>query len=239
VLAQRLESCEIVVVSVDVANDQSRAGYLDALASRFAGGPVTVHAEHHSGDPARVIARVTAREPDATVCMTTRGRGRFGAPLLGSVATEVLRAVDVPVLLVGPRCHDAWWHEPARLVACWAGVDSDAILHPACSWADALGMELSLVCVFHPLDVPSSVDPGAQFAPALARIDPGHRNVATVALRDETPALAIADYARTLPATLLAVTTRAREGIDRMVLGSVALDVVRHSPGPVLAMRRS
>lgn len=239
VLAQRLESCEIVVVTVDVATAHHRADYLHALAARYTDGPVTVRAECHSGDPAEVIARITERDPDATVCMTTHGRGRFGAPLLGSVATEVLRAADVPVLLVGPRCHDAWWHEPARLVACWAGSDSDAILDPACSWADALGMELSLVCVFHRLDVPSSVDPGSQFAPARARIDPAHRNVAMVALRDEQPALTIAEYARRLPATLVAVTTRAREGIDRMILGSVALDVVRHSPCPVLAVKRS
>jgi nucleotide-binding universal stress UspA family protein len=238
-LAQRLESCEILVVSVDVAVGDHHRDYVDALAGRFAAGAVAVHAECHSGDPAGVIARLAEREPDAAVCMTTHGRGRFGAPLLGSVATEVLSVADVPVLLVGPQCRDAWWHEPARLVACWAGQSSDAILDPACSWADAFGMDLSLVCVFHPLDVPSSVDPEAQFAPALARIAPAHRDVTTVALRDEAPALTIADYARRLPATLVALTTRAPEGMHRMALGSVAFDVVRHSPCPVLATRRS
>jgi nucleotide-binding universal stress UspA family protein len=237
-VARHLESCEIVVVTVDVGKDDDHRERLDALVDRFAGGPLTVRAEYQSGDPAGVIAGIAEREPDATVCMTTHGRGRLGAPLLGSVATEVLQATDVPVLLVGPRCRDAWWHEPARLVACWAGDGSDAILDPACAFADALGMELSLVCVFHPLDVASSVDPDAQFAPALARIGPRHRDVPTVALRDEVPALAIAEHARKLPATIVALSTRAPEGVHRMVLGSVALDFVRHSPCPVLAVRR-
>lgn len=237
-VAQHLESCEIVAVNVDVGGDDGSHDYLDALVTRLADGPVAVRGERHHGDPAEVIARITTHEPDAAVCMTTHGRGRFGAPLLGSIATEVLHAVDVPVLLVGPHCHDPQWHRPAHLVACWAGDSSDAILDPACAWADALGMDLSLLCVFHPLDVASSVDPEAQFAPALARVDRRHRNVATVALRDEVPALSIAEYARTLPATIVALTTRAREGLDRMVLGSVALDVVRHSPCPVLAVRR-
>jgi nucleotide-binding universal stress UspA family protein len=238
VVAQRLESCEIVLVSVDVASDERHRQYVEGLVSRYAGGPVTVRGECHSGDPAGVVARIGEREPDAAVCMTTHGRGRFGAPLLGSVATEVLRAVEIPVLLVGPQCHDAWWHEPAHLVACWAGDSSDAVLDPACAWADELGMELSLLCVFHPLDVASAVDQDAQFAPALARIDRRHCDAPTIALREEVPALTIATYAGTLPATIVALTTRAREGIDRMVLGSVALDVVRHSPCPVLAVRR-
>jgi nucleotide-binding universal stress UspA family protein len=238
-LAQRLDSCEIVVVAVDVAAADRHRDYVESLVARFGGGTVTVRSECHSGDPAGVVARLSQREPDAAVCMTTHVRGRFAAPLLGSVATEVLRAVDVPVLLLGPKCDDDWWHEPPHLVACWAGSDSDAILDPACAWSDALGMDLSLLCVFHPLDVPASVDPDSQFAPALARLDPAHRGVRTIALRDDLPAMAIAEEARSLPATVVALTTRAREGVDRMVLGSVALDVVRQSPCPVLAVRRS
>ena len=124
------------------------------------------------------------------------------------------------------------------MVACWAGHDSDAILAPATSWSDALGTDLSLLCVFHPLDVPSSVNPGAEFAPAVVQLDPAHQGIETIALRDEAPAYAIADYARKLPATLVALTTRARTGLGRAVLGSVALDVVGRSVCPVLAVRQ-
>lgn len=237
-LAQHLEPCDIVVVTVDAAHGEPHRDYLESLVGRFDGDPTSISGECLTGDPVGAIASVAERAPDAALCMTTHGRGRFGAPLLGSVATELLRAVEIPVVLVGPKCHDDWWHDPAHLVACWAGTGSNAILDPACGWADALGMDLSLVCVFHPLDITLGDDPRAQFLPALAAIDPAHRDMHTVALRDEIPALTIADYADRLPASLVAVTTRAREGLDRMVLGSVALDLVRHSPCPVLAVRR-
>jgi nucleotide-binding universal stress UspA family protein len=171
--------------------------------------------------------------------MTTRGRGRVAAPLLGSVATAVLQGLDDPALLVGPECEALWWHEPPQLVACWAGSESDAILAPAQTWSDALDLELSLLCVFHPLDVPSSVDPGHELEPAIAKLDERHRHAQTVDLHDEYPPRAITDYARGLPATMLALTTHARSGLRRAVLGSVAMDVVRRSPCPVLVVRQS
>lgn len=236
-LAERLETCELVLVSVDADVVDRHRPYVESLAARVGDG-VAVRSECHAGDVAGVIARLAAREPDAAVCMTTRGRGRVAAPLLGSVATEVLRTVDAPVLLVGPKCAEDWWHEPPHLVTCWAGSDSDAILGPAAAWSAALGMDLSLLCVFHPLDVAASVDPDAQFVPALAQLS-RERPVESVALHEDLPAFAIAGYAAALPATIVGLTTRARTGLGRAVLGSVALDVVRESRCPVLAVRRS
>jgi nucleotide-binding universal stress UspA family protein len=235
-LAGRLESCDLVLVSADVQAADRHADYIHALAHDLT-ATVSVRGESHAGDAAGVIARLVEREPDAAVCMTTRGRGRVAGPLLGSTATDVLRLVDVPVLLVGPHCHDDWWHQPPRLVACWAGNDSDPVLAPAITWSNALGMDVSLVCVFHPLDVPATVDPASEFTAALRQLDAAHQDIPTVALHEELPAAAIAEYTRTLPASLIALTTRARNGVGRAVLGSVALDVVHQSACPVLAVR--
>ena len=235
-IAERLQACDIVVVSVDVdVVDRHRAD-VESLVARVA-PTVGVRIDCPAGDVAGVVARIAAREPDSAVCMTTRGRGRVAAPLLGSVATEVLRVVDVPVALVGPECRNDWWHEPPRLVACWTGAGSDAILEPATKWGAALGMSLTLLCVYHPLDAHGSVNPRAEFAPALAQLD-APAAVRTVALHEPLPAYAIAGYAAELPATLVGLTTRARTGVGRAVLGSVALDVVHESPCPVLAVRR-
>jgi nucleotide-binding universal stress UspA family protein len=232
-LAQRLATCDVLLLSADVDDGERQRPYLDDLA-RTAALPVRI--ECVTGDPAGAIVRAAQAEPDATVCMTTHGRGRIAVPFVGSVATEVLRTLDAPVLLVGPSARDDWWHEPPQMVVCWAGTDSDPILAPSVAWSDAFGLELSLLCVFDPLDVPASVDPHAQFTPALAQLDAMHPHTRAVALHDEVPALAIAGYARDLPATIVALTTRARTGLGRAVLGSVALDVVHHSPCPVLAV---
>ncbi len=235
VLAAKLDSCDIVLLAVDVDDAERVRPYVDALAARTGG---TVQAECATGDPAGEIVRALQRYPEAVVCMTTHSRGRVAAPFLGSVATEVVREVEGPVLLVGPHCEANWWHEPPQFVACWVGGASDAILAPAQAWSDALGMELSLLCVFHPLDVQASVEPRRQFVPALAQLDGEHQHTRTLDLHDDYPPGAISDCARDLPATLLALTTHARSGLGRTVLGSVAMDVVHRSPCPVLVMRQ-
>ncbi len=234
VVADKLDTCDVVLLAVDVDDAERVRPYVDALAARTDGA---VQAECSTGDPAGEIARSVRRHPDAVVCMTTHGRGRVAAPLLGSVATEVVRNVDGPVLLVGPNCERDWWHDPARLVACWVGGASDAILAPAETWSDALHMDLSLLCVFHPLDVPASVEPTRQFDAALAQLHGERRRTPTIDLHDDFPSAAISECARELPATMLALTTHARTGFGRVVMGSVAMDVVHHSPCPVFVVR--
>jgi nucleotide-binding universal stress UspA family protein len=226
---------DLALLSADTEDGERMRPYLDEVAGRMS--PAPSRTECVTGGPTGAILRAAQAAPDAVVCMATHGRGRLAAPMLGSVAAEVVRAIDRPMLLVGPRCDEHWWHDPPQLVACWAGEGSDAVLAPAQEWSDALDADLSLLCVFHPLDVPASVEPAAQFAPALAQLDARHADTTTVALHEELPALAVSDYARRLPATLLAVTTRGRSLVSRAVLGSVAQEIVHHSPCPVLVVR--
>jgi nucleotide-binding universal stress UspA family protein len=234
-LAAHLEACDLVVMTVDLDDGERRRDYVNHLAGRVAGVPL--RAECVTGDPAAAIIRMMEQEPDAAVCMATHARGRVAGPLLGSVATEVVRGTRVPVLLVGPRCEMDWWHEPAQLVACWVGSGSHPILQPAREWSTELGMDLSLLGVFHPLDLAATVDPRAQFAPALAHLDADHDHIRTVALQDDFPAGAIVQYAKDLPATTLALTTRARTGLGRTALGSAAMEIVHRSPCPMLVVR--
>ena len=183
-------------------------------------------------DAAAVIAGA-ATTPDALVCMATHGRGRSAA-VLGSVATDVLGHATGPVLLVGPDGERDWLHDPARVLTGWAGPESAAILPHAADWAARLGGELWLELVFHPLDVPAAEHPGTLFAPALEIL--GHTAVHLRSCGAEYPAGALVDSARELPASLLALTTHARTGAARTVVGSVTMDVVRHAPCPVLVV---
>lgn len=52
------------------------------------------------------------------------------------------------------------------------------------------------------------------------------------------PARQITDYARTPGVDLIAMTTHSRSGLGRLVLGSVAAEVLQHAPCPVLLVRR-
>lgn len=52
-----------------------------------------------------------------------------------------------------------------------------------------------------------------------------------------SPAVAIVQYARSIGAGVIDVGTHGREGVSRLLMGSVAEHVVRHAPCPVLVVR--
>jgi nucleotide-binding universal stress UspA family protein len=232
-LGAHVDACDIVVMTASGREDQDRRDYLDTLVGQ-ATGPVRSEFVEDV-EPSDAIARMAEAVSDATICMATHGRGRLAAPFLGSVATDVLRRIKTPVLLVGPHCESAWWHVPAKLVACWAGEGSNAILPWARQWAGDLGVELWLACAFHPLDTRMATNPDAEFEPAVALLG-SDVDVHLLPVRSDYPAGAIVRSARDLPATLLAMTTHARTGISHTALGSVAMDVVHRSPCPVLVV---
>jgi nucleotide-binding universal stress UspA family protein len=235
-LAAHLEACDVLVMTASATDDPDRRAYLQALVEAAAAPGVRSELVDDA-EPADAIARLAETIPDAMVCIATHGRGRVTAPFLGSVATEVLRRINTPILLVGPHCETSWWHDPAKLVTCWAGEESDPILPCARQWAGVLGIELWLESVFHPLDTHMAQDPHAEFESALARLG-SDVEVHLLPLRDADPAGAIVRSARELPATLLAMTTRARTGLVRAALGSVTMQVVHDSPCPVLVVGR-
>jgi len=56
-------------------------------------------------------------------------------------------------------------------------------------------------------------------------------------VRTGSPAAEIIDVARKLPADVIVISTHGRTGLKHVLLGSVAEQVVRHAPCPVLVVR--
>ena len=67
-------------------------------ACQAAGVPFTVRSER--GAPAATIDQITREENVDHIIMGTRGLGSIRGLLVGSVATQVLHLVEVPVTLV-------------------------------------------------------------------------------------------------------------------------------------------
>jgi len=73
---------------------------------------------------------------------------------------------------------------------------------------------------------------------ALVTDDDRHTlDVETVMLRSNSPAAAIADYARDHDVDIVIMGTHGRSGVAHMLMGSVAELVVRTAPCPVLTVR--
>jgi nucleotide-binding universal stress UspA family protein len=84
---------------------------LEAVARRIRADGVPAEALTVSifGDEAARIIREVASEQQANlIVMSTHGRGGLGRLLCGSVADQVLREADRPLLLIPPHCAQLW-----------------------------------------------------------------------------------------------------------------------------------
>ena len=234
----------VLAVSIPGEDHGSLQQHVEQTAARIDGDAVLVE-----GDEVPVAILTAARQlPHHVVCMTSHGRGR-SASLVGSVAADLAARASEPLVLIGPQVPDD--HRLAgRLVACVDGsAPSESVLPTAASWAAALALGLSIVTVAEP--VPEPVTPGAPYhrmhGPEVVAEDYVGRLVqqwqghgldvdGDAVYHPVSVAGGLADYLEGRPAALVAATTRARTGIARLVLGSVAAAIVRHATAPVLVV---
>jgi nucleotide-binding universal stress UspA family protein len=73
----------------------------------------------------------------------------------------------------------------------------------------------------------------------LAGAEIGSSAAWKIAVRQGRPATEIAEAARELEADLIVIATHGRTGLKHALLGSVAENVVRHAPCPVLTVREN
>jgi nucleotide-binding universal stress UspA family protein len=131
---------------------------------------------------------------------------------------------------------------------------SDAALTPTCHWARRMGAELHLVHVIDALR-PEMYAAGAALPDSTAldtslaqtarheletrrRLAADRGAAVTAALLEaSSPAPGILDYAESHDIDLVATSTHGRRGLRRLLLGSVAEEVVQRSSSPVLTLR--
>jgi nucleotide-binding universal stress UspA family protein len=255
-LANRL-GADIHLLST-VAKEEDEAGRAaelatlerdSALAGRVVACTVAVDL-----DPAGEIHEALRRLPDAVVCMGTHGRGRSAA-LIGSVASDVIARGHDPVVLVGPFVGDDPRHQASDYRGMLACVDetpaSAAILPIAARWSHLLDEPLKVATVAEPVPPSARADavehrrfgPDGDVTAFLARVvepleDAGEHVEAIAVFDPISPADGIVLYTEENPAWMLTVSSHARQGISRLVFGSVAAAIVHRSRAPVLVVPR-
>lgn len=246
-IALRLPSPRLLLVHCAPERIDDARRHLDDRAGLFADVvDVETRVVDH-GDPVESILATVDDEPDATLCMATRGRTGIGVALLGSVADRIVCRATRPLVLVGPSCHTTLLPgEHGRLLVCSDGSEfSDTIVSTAAAWSDQLGLEPWLTEVVGPDENPEPADrpvPNREVEAAMKRLEAlADRLHGPTAARAEVlhgaPGRSIPSFAEHLPAALIAIATHGRSGLTRIAMGSVATEVVRHSPCPVLVAR--
>jgi nucleotide-binding universal stress UspA family protein len=187
--------------------------------------------------PADVIVDIVSSTPHARVVMSSHGRGR-SASVLGSTTDEVLRGIGGPLVAVGPNC-DTEQSGPFGgpfVVPLDGSERAERILPTATAWSLQLGGTPWLVrCV----PAPSASICRARYLSPLAH-EVRRSTDASVqyeVLEDEHAARPIVEFARLTHAPLIFMSTHGRTGLARLRSGSVAAEVLRKAPCPVVLMR--
>jgi nucleotide-binding universal stress UspA family protein len=205
---------------------------------------VNAYLELRDGAPAEEIIRAAREKKADLIALSTHGRSGAMRLVAGSVAEEVLRRADVPVLVTRPSTAI---RESRRIVVALDGSDrSEAILPDVERLALKLDAEVHVIRVAQiviaagmgevPVALPPE-DPMPYLKGVVRRLEAAGLKATAVA-REGGAAEAILRYVEEASASLLCMATHGRSGLTRLMLGSVAEEVLRKAPCPVL-LRRS
>lgn len=226
-------SLKFVASSWNTHHGEDAQPFLDKAAGEYPDLEVaTIVVADRSAAPA---IELVAAEPGHVICMTTHGRGRLAWAVLGSVAEQVVRDSNAPVLLVGRHCAAAWPTGARRMAVAVDGATAAPPAIPeAIAWAKAFQLEVDVVTVVHPLD---REGPDKVVDAIVHRVESEGVRARRAILRGSYTAGVLADAAVQAEADLVVMSTHARAGAERFALGSVTMGVVGMAPCPVLVTR--
>lgn len=195
-----------------------------------------------AGDPAAVIADVGSR-PGNLLCMASHGRRPLAELALGSVSAQVVRTCRRPMVLVGPHCGPAPDAYESLVVALDGSPLAETIVPVVVEWCRHVEVTPWLFQVL-PARVPLEVGDSHGDLTEAAYV---HRMADDLGLdglktgwdvaHDRHPADAVARFAEAHDPAVIALSTHGRSGLDRLVMGSVALAVTHRATCPVLVHR--
>ena len=221
----------------------------DVVGTHQHDGVRLVHDQHIGLSPAAGILEYADRHDVDLIVMGTHGRRGVGRLLMGSVAEEVVRLSTCPVLTVG-AADDC--KRPIHRVL--APVDfsesSQAVLTHAKELAAAFDAHLDVLHILTEVSMPGvyGIDTIQIATPEvrqrvreglIAAIEdsPGADVPYEVHLMVGFPARDSVDFAELHQTDLVVLATHGRTGLKRLMLGSVAENIVRLAPCPVFTVK--
>ncbi|HEX7119841.1 MAG TPA: universal stress protein [Longimicrobiales bacterium] len=250
-----IEGVAIDLASDAVMRDRARA-YLEEVAAAIASrADVPVATRPMVGRPA-VMVEVAVRDVGAElVVMSTHGRTGLARAWLGSVADELVRRLEVPLLLVRPAERGGRAGERVEfeeiVVALDGSLLSERILPHAAAFGRPDRTRYTLVRVVPPelvvgghvlrLDEARARElvskAEAYLSGVAGTLRPQAAEVRTRVVKHTAPAAVILEVAAAAGADLIAMTTHGYGGLKRLMLGSTSDKVLRGADVPVLVNR--
>jgi len=246
---------KVTLLHVKVPGD--REGELAGAADRARkAGLEKVESLTTDGTPADAIAETAERLGASLIALTTHGKGGSDRRVLGSVAEVVIRVSATPVLMIRggdiptpPSLLDRVLIPLDGSDHAWRAVEVLASL------ADPSAVKLTLAAAVECLGParrlgPAKPDDNVETRYFRLQDESARKTLTASADRARSlgfevgidvalgsPAAKILDLADASKATMIALTTRGRSGLSRLLFGSVAEQIVRASTKPLLICR--
>jgi nucleotide-binding universal stress UspA family protein len=246
--AEALAGPDCQLILLEVGQDEEEFQLLDRHADACA------QLETVTGDPAQQILQVATQLGVGLIVMTTHGRGALGRWAFGSVADEVARTSDVPVMIIRPGEGDAPPEPVIRRVV--APLDGSPLSEHALPTAEAIALQLRIpVLLVTATDLSQLLPVG--LTPAVAFNAEVYEEAVTQVQRDAegwltqaathlhqrgvdvthearvgAPFAVIQEIVQ--PGDVIVLASRGRHGAARLVLGSLAEQLVREGSVPVV-----
>lgn len=227
----------------DAAVQTCRA-WLEEIAERIEGVPVKVAVL--VGQPGHEIAALAVDAAEPMIVMTTHARRGLRRVLLGSVAFQVVRDAPCPVVVVPPPTGEIpdTYELKRVLVPLDESPAAEVALEIGLTALNGDPLDVVLLEVVEQLvrrsglverEYARMAMPTAQaYLDDVASDIVAHGHRAHVAVRFGYPGREIMDVVRAEAFDLVVMATRGRSGLGRVVLGSVAEDVLRTATVPLL-----
>lgn len=229
--------------------------YMEEQRCQLEAQQYTVRTRILEGDAAEGILGVADAINADLILMTTHGRSGVARWALGSVAERVLHHAKQPVWLVRENTRVISWHDMRRILVPLDGTAAaEQVLDQAQGLAQQAGAELLLLRVVPELDdanrrILFENESTAQTTLASWRIHAEHyladvaqslqeSGVSTRTLTTSgAPVRSMLDIVAAENVDCIVMATHARLGIDRLLQGSVAAEILRHCGCPMLLTR--
>ncbi len=224
-----------------VTSNQNVAGASTAgleLATAAMSGHRVRYQRFDDRDAARTAIDATGAGPDRVLVMSTHGRGGLKRALLGSVAGEVIRSGEVPLILIGPGCDpEGSLDRPGPIVLCIDGsARSGPLVAEGLRWARLLERDVQMVMVANPLDAATPGEIESIAASIAAPLESAGLDPSIDCVFNTSVPGGLVDEARTRKAPLMVLAARPRSTRETRRAGSTTMAVLGHAPCPVLVM---
>lgn len=226
---------------------------LIAAGDRLRRSGLTVAVRFVEKAPSDAIVETAAATDAGLIVLATHAYGGLRRWVRGSVTDEVLRRAEIPVLVIPAAAIRRWpAHQPMSVLMTLDGSGlAQTVIEPALVIAEDLQAPIILLSVVEPPPVVVAYgetllppDAEQELADVRLSVEQTARDLRT---RTQLPvvvrvaygdaATSICTVARETHAAVIAMATHGRGGLRRLVMGSVATQVLEHAEFPVLLYR--